>query len=123
MNQGAALDASQSRNLGLAKGEVRLRQLRDCVPLERLVVRYCGLVVGRLEQDRQGEPCRSGATPAEAGRRVSGDGERLAGVEAGKLRYLRVTTSKRRSSWGVRYPCTLGSDTPDSPKLESNLYG
>ena len=48
-------------HLGEAQGEVRLRQLRDHVPLERLVVRDRSLAIGRPEQDRQRELCRSGA--------------------------------------------------------------
>ena len=47
-------------HLGETKGEVRLRQLRDHVPFERLVVRDRGLAVGRAEKDREGELCRSG---------------------------------------------------------------
>ena len=41
-------------HFGEAQGEVRLRKLRDHVPLERLVVGERGFAVGRPEKDRQG---------------------------------------------------------------------
>ena len=51
-----------------------MRQFRDHVPFERLVVRERGLLVRRAEQDREGELCGSGAavSPAKAVRRVLG---------------------------------------------------
>ena len=64
----STLDASQSRTWRGA-GRSLLRELRDHVPFERLVVRDRGLaVVGPSEQDREGELCGSRVvvSPAEA---------------------------------------------------------
>ena len=82
-------------HLGQAQREVCLRQLRDHVPHERLIVRDLGLAVGRPEKNPKRELRGSGgcsASPPATVPRVPGDGRRLGGIEpsAGEVGLARL---------------------------------
>ena len=69
---------------GERQREVRLRQARDDLPLERLVVGDGARAIGGAQQQRERELCgaRPAVAPPEPVRRVPGHGKRLAGVES-----------------------------------------
>ena len=68
---------------GQRQREVRLRQTRDDLPLERLVVSDGASPVGGMQQQRKRElsSARPAVAPSASVRRVAGHRERLAGVE------------------------------------------